>query len=71
MSKPSTPVSSPPPQGGEVEDSTTGSPQSMGRQSTYWKGKAVDKGRQAKTSIMGLMDMVIKKSRTGSKDEEN
>lgn len=69
-SKPGAPAS-PPPTEGEIEETMTGSPQSMSRQSAYWKGKAVDKGRQARTSIMGLMDMVKKKSRTGSRDEES
>lgn len=67
-----TPASSSPAPGavGEVEEhqQPPGSPQSPGRVSSMWKGKAVDAGRQAKTSLMGIMDMV-KKSRTRSKDE--
>lgn len=38
------------------------------RSPSVWKGKAVDKGRQAKTSIRGLVDTL--KSRSRSKDEE-
>jgi calcium/calmodulin-dependent protein kinase kinase 2 len=54
----------------DVEERTPGSPQSPGRASaTVWRGKAVDAGRQARTSLMGLMDMVKHKSRSRSKDE--
>jgi [calcium/calmodulin-dependent protein kinase] kinase len=67
-SKSITPGSPPPPgAGSEVEDAAMGSPQSP---SKMWKGKAVDAGRQARTSLMGFMDMVKSKSRTRSKDEE-
>jgi hypothetical protein len=34
-----------------------------------WKGKAVDRGRQARTSILGLMDMVKKKQPKTGQDE--
>lgn len=34
-----------------------------------WKAKAVDRGRSAKTSVMGLVDLVKQKSRTTSKDD--
>ncbi|OAP63806.1 hypothetical protein AYL99_03033 [Fonsecaea erecta] len=68
-------ASTPPPAGAgaEVEEntSTPTSPQSPGKYSSAWKGKAVDAGRQARTSLMGLMDMVKSKSRTRSKDEAN
>jgi calcium/calmodulin-dependent protein kinase kinase 2 len=71
-SNPATPGSPPTPGlGHDVEESATDRPQSPGRHSTVWKGKAVDAGRQAKTSLMGLMDMVKNKSRTRSKDEAN
>ncbi|KAK5055917.1 hypothetical protein LTR84_012467 [Exophiala bonariae] len=50
-------------------DSGNSLPLSPGARSpSVWKGKAVDKGRQAKTSIRGLVDTL--KSRTRSKDEE-
>ncbi|KIW22881.1 uncharacterized protein PV07_11131 [Cladophialophora immunda] len=64
-------ASTPPPAGvgGEVEENTPTSPQSPGKHSSVWKGKAVDAGRQARTSLMGFMDMVKSKSRTRSKDE--
>ena len=64
---------SPPPIGGEseIEEPAPGSPQSPGRQSSVWKGKAVDAGRQARTSLMGFVDLVKSKSRTRSKDETN
>ncbi|EXJ56656.1 CAMKK/CAMKK-META protein kinase [Cladophialophora yegresii CBS 114405] len=57
--------------GSEVEEPAGGSPQSPGRHSTMWKGKAVDAGRQARTSLMGFVDLVKSKSRTRSKDEAN
>lgn len=51
-------------------DSGSSLPLSPGARSpSVWKGKAVDKGRQAKTSIRGLVDTL--KSRTRSKDEES
>lgn len=58
------------PTGGEVEERMTGSPQAAGRQPSLWRGKAVDKGRQARTSVLGLMDMVKNKSRTRGKEDE-
>ncbi|KAJ9615866.1 hypothetical protein H2200_001943 [Cladophialophora chaetospira] len=71
-SKPTTPAASPPIKAAsEMEETTPGSPQSPGKQSSAWKGKAVDAGRQARTSIMGIMDLVKSKSRTRSKDETN
>jgi [calcium/calmodulin-dependent protein kinase] kinase len=71
-SKPTTSVSTPTPAAGsDVEEPPTGSPQSPSRHSSMWKGKAVDAGRQARSSLMGLVDMVKSKSRTRSKDEES
>lgn len=62
---------SPPTASGEGEASpSSGSPQSPSKQSSLWKGRAVDAGRQARTSILGLMEMVKNKNRTQSKDEE-
>ncbi|EXJ88242.1 CAMKK/CAMKK-META protein kinase [Capronia coronata CBS 617.96] len=58
------------PTGKEVEEALTSSPESGSRQSYLWKGKAVDKGRQARTSMRGLMDMVKNKSRTRPKEED-
>ena len=55
--------------GSEVEDDAAGSPQSAGRRPGVWKGKAVDAGRQARTSLMGFVDMVKNKSQTRAKDE--
>ena len=67
----STTPGSPPPLGAEggVEEPATGSPQWAGGQQTVWKGKAVDAGRQARTSLMGFVDLVKSKSRTRSKDD--
>ncbi|EXJ74344.1 CAMKK/CAMKK-META protein kinase [Cladophialophora psammophila CBS 110553] len=63
--------STPPPVGGgaDVEENRPLSPQSPGKHSSVWKGKAVDAGRQARTSLMGFVDMVKSKSRTRPKDE--
>ncbi|EXJ87046.1 CAMKK/CAMKK-META protein kinase [Capronia epimyces CBS 606.96] len=58
------------PTGQEGAEPPAGSPPSASRQSSLWKGKAVDKGRQARTSILGLMDMVKNKSRARTKEEE-
>ena len=67
-SKSPTPAASPPAGVGEVEEAV-GSPQSPGRGSSMWKGKAVDAGRQARTSLMGIVDLVKSKNRTRSGDE--
>ncbi|KAL2444154.1 Calcium/calmodulin-dependent protein kinase kinase cmkC [Exophiala dermatitidis] len=61
---------SPPLTGAAVEDTAPGSPQ-VARQAGLWKGKAADKGRQARTSILGLMDAVKNKRRTRSKEGES
>lgn len=54
-----------------VASPTATSPQPMSQQSgSVWKGKAVDKGRQARTSIMGFVDLVKNKSRTRSTDQD-
>jgi hypothetical protein len=71
-SKPATP-GSPPTATGQGEESGTSSLWSPGKQSSsssLWRGMAVDKGRQARTSILGLMDMVKTKNRPRSKDDE-
>jgi len=61
---------SPRPSWSEVDSSSSSLPLSPGgRSPSAWKGRAVDKGRQAKTSIRGLVDTL--KSRTRSKDEES
>lgn len=60
---------SPRPSLSEVESSSSLPLSPSGRNPSAWKGKAVDKGRQAKTSIRGLVDTL--KSRTRSKDEES
>ncbi|KIX99039.1 uncharacterized protein Z520_05500 [Fonsecaea multimorphosa CBS 102226] len=64
-------ASTPPPAGAGAEgaENSPTSPQSPGKQSSVWKGKAVDAGRQARTSLMGFMDLVKSKSRTRTKDE--
>ncbi|KIV85654.1 hypothetical protein PV11_01323 [Exophiala sideris] len=57
---------------GDVEQSSGDSPLSPSKQtSALWKGKAVDAGRQAKTSFQGLMDMVKprNKSQTGQDED--
>lgn len=59
-----------PPTEGEEDEPSTSSRSSPGKQSTLWKGKAVDKGRQARTSILGLMDMVKNKNRPKSSQDE-
>lgn len=55
---------------GDVEQASA-SPWSPSKQtSALWKGKAVDAGRSAKTSIRGLMDMVKTKNRPQSSQDE-
>lgn len=51
-------------------DSGAGLPPSPGGRSAVWKGKAVDKGRQAKTSFRGLVDNLTK-NRSKSGDDES
>ena len=50
-------------------DSGAGLPPSPGGRSAAWKGKAVDKGRQAKTSFRGLVDNFTR-NRSRSGDDE-
>lgn len=38
---------------------------------TVWKDKAVDRGRQARTQLMGLVDLVKDKSRSKPQDDAN
>jgi hypothetical protein len=51
----------------DENDTDPSGTQSPGRRSDMWRGKAVDAGRQARTSFMGFVDMV--KSKRRSKDE--
>jgi [calcium/calmodulin-dependent protein kinase] kinase len=70
-SNPTTP-SSPPASGGNVEQSGPSSPWSPPKQSpSILRDKAADAGRQAKTSIRGLMGMVKNKSRSRTDQEES
>ncbi|KAK5467696.1 hypothetical protein LTS15_000669 [Exophiala xenobiotica] len=70
-SNPTTPFS-PPASGGNVEQSGPSSPWSPPKQSpSILRDKAVDAGRQAKTSIRGLMGMVKNKSRSRTDQEES
>lgn len=70
-SNPSTP-SSPPTAGGNVDSSGPNSPWSPGRPPSQWRGMAVDAGRQAKTSIRGLVGMVkSKRSRSGHEESSS
>jgi len=68
----STTTVSPPTSGRNVEQSGASSPLSPGKQSpSILRDRAVDAGRQAKTSIRGLMGMVKNKSRSRSGQEES
>jgi len=64
-SKPAASAPSSPPAEGEVEPSSSASPQSPGK--SIWKGKATAAGQTARTSMMGFVDLV--KTKTRSKDD--
>jgi len=50
---------------------TTEPPGPSRSQSSVWKSKANDKGRQARTSLMGFVGMVKSKGKAKSKDEDS